>query len=66
MYTNCCNVRAPATGPLNVLAIENGEMMVELGSLGMFHGANSDFLNIYVPALYRGKPLSPLISGIIV
>lgn len=56
----------PATGPLNVLAIENGEMMVELGSLGMFRGANTDVLNIYVPALYQGKPLSPLISGIIV
>ena len=64
--TNCCNTRVPATGPLNDLAVENGEMMVELGSSRMFHGANSDLLNIYGPALYQGKPLSPLISGIII
>ena len=55
----------PAAGRLNVLAVDNGEMMVELGSLGMFHGANSDLLNIYVPALYQGRPLSPLIFGMI-
>ena len=55
----------PAAGRLNVLAVDNGEMMVELGSLGMFHGANSELLNIYVPALYQGRPLSLLIFGMI-